>query len=352
MKRITMSKTQLVPECLYWLRDEAEHAWDEPGLPAIEGTFVHAMVEAHGTGGDVQEVDAPAGIDEDKCVRMYRCWVKWADDTDPNGTIRHEVALAYNPETGKGRELAKAHHRDYSDVKPGEIAGTLDGVSCDGTTITVRDWKTGKPVSGAAKNMQLTTGMLAARCLYPQASRFVVELVYLNDEGRPAYVDSAELDEMDLDAARADLRHALKMHATAQPKPGPHCTQLYCPARGTCPATVAAMAGLAEVTTQSIEAIMSRSIKGPDDAARVWPLLVRAEELLKAARGRIASIVERQPVALASGHVLRMTEPSTRETFSKARIPASKRDEVMADLRAMGAVSETTSKGYMKEYAK
>jgi hypothetical protein len=265
--------------------------------------------------------------------------------------IDHEVALAYNPETNVGRKIARAHHRDYSDVKPGEIGGTLDAISYDPATatLTVRDWKTGKPVTPARENMQLACGVLAARSLYQDAQRFVVELVYLKDDGSMPYVDSAELHAMDLDSARQELRDALKHHAKAAPTPGNHCTSLYCPARGTCPATVSAMVELSGVSTASIEAMVSRSIRSPDDVARVWPLLQRAEEIIKASKDKVRSIVEREGGVALNGTVLRISDPVKRETFSKARIPAAKRDEVLADLRAMGALTETESRGYLTE---
>lgn len=347
MKRLTMSKTQLVRHCLAWLRDDAEWAWDEPGLPAQEGTYVHSLIEISGTDAHLKPVP-PDGIDTEKCTRMYKCWTDWFAANGPR-SIQHEVALAYDPETGVGRELRPEYHRDYRNVRKGEIGGSLDAITYDEGALHVFDWKTGKPVAPAKSNMQLAAGMLAARGLYPDATSYHVHLIYLNDEGRPAYVDSAELDEMDLDAARAELRDALRNHGLAKPVPGAHCTALYCPARGTCPATVAAMVELSGVTAQSVEAMVSRSIKTPDDVRRVWPLLLRADELLKAAKDKVKTIVELAgPVDLGET-VLRITEPTKRETFSKNRIPEAKRDEVLADLRAMGAVGESTSKGFLRE---
>ena len=341
MKRLTMSKTQLTKHCLYWLRDDADWAPDEPGLPAQEGTYVHAMIHAAGTGQRTPE--PPAGFSAEsieRCARLRESWVKWLD-TWHNGELNHESAVAYDPERGVGRDIVAKFQRDYSQARPGEIPGTVDAWSIgDGKALHVIDWKTGQRTTPAAENLQLACGALALRGSL--TGQVFVHLVYLEDDGSAPYVDTAELSEMDLDAARSVLPGSII--PDAPPLPGPHCAALYCPARGSCPAHVTALAELGALTPASIEAMVARSIATPADVARAWPLIGMAEDVIEAAKKKVRAIVEAsgEGVPLLNGKSLRMV-PMTRETFAKGRIPKEQADRVLEDLRAMGALSTSTS---------
>ena len=223
-----------------------------------------------------------------------------------------ELAIAYHVETSTARPLKKAHHRDYSDLRTGEIPATLDLVGARRGDLLVLDWKTGLKIEhdGRTTWQMRFCGLAAARMF--GASDVRVTLAYIGDsyQGTPSVL----LDAWDLDEAAQELRDLWrKIHAGPQPpKPGPHCTRDYCPLIGQCEATRAALASLAPTPIERVTR---------ENAAKAWELLPRAEAALKAVKAEILKLASREPIELASGKRLVIVERETESVDSSKAWP-------------------------------
>ena len=191
----------------------------------------------------------------------------WIDETRADTRGAAEVAYAYHVENGTGRVMKRADHRDYSDARPGELVGTADLVMRDGERIVVVDFKTGVRArdTGAADTMQMRFLGLAVARAY-NAAEVDVMLLHVDEGG--VYPDVAALTAWDLDDTADDLR-ALSTALASQsvPRPGVHCTGMYCPIVAQCPATKAAMAAVDKAA--SLRFPMSVEITSAEHAADV-----------------------------------------------------------------------------------
>lgn len=147
-----------------------------------------------------------------------------------------EVAYALNVETGAVRHLGNGKKREYGELHPREIAGTLDREIVEADRVIVRDYKSGYGymVRPAARNLQLGFGAVCAATFHGKdAAR--VEIEYIDQDGR---IDGADLDAFDLATIRERIRNiwtaATKKHP--QVVTGEHCH--YCPCIARCPAYV------------------------------------------------------------------------------------------------------------------
>lgn len=161
----------------------------------------------------------------------------------PAGSMA-EVAFAYDPETGVGRELGKGLQRNYSHAKPNEIPGTSDLVTVEPDLVRIRDYKTGHGymVAPPRKNLQLLHNGLSAASAYGK-ERVVLE-VEKTLTGEPP--EKVELDAFDLTLARfrirsvwSEIRKAEEKHTRGEQLrvvEGDHCWRCECYSR--CPAKV------------------------------------------------------------------------------------------------------------------
>jgi hypothetical protein len=138
--------------------------------------------------------------------RAHKYWEtgEHADEFDfwrPTGSLR-EVQVWYDHMSGRtGARLARSE-RDYSDLPPHVLAGTIDACRRDGETLYVADLKTGKrgrdgkfrPKDTAKDNHQL---IFLAGCLYylarPKDRPACIILEIFNaPKGEPEPVSSVE----------------------------------------------------------------------------------------------------------------------------------------------------------------
>lgn len=343
MRRLTASKAQLALECAYWLRDDVPLLYEPSGPAAEEGTLLHAMIECHLRDVATLPDGHGAGLStesQERVCRKYERWAAWAKTQRRIGW-RPEVAFAYSPTTDTAKELVQKHHRDYSGAAPGDIAMQVDlvtfGTDGTGPYAEVIDWKSGRKQTASEDNAQVGVAALAiSRCF--GLDRVRVRLVYVGEDG--VDVDDAWLEGMDLDILRNRLRAVLAKEQEA-PRPGAHCTELWCNARHACPATVQA---LAEVSAQPLEDIRSllTMLRSPEDAGRAYVQLRVIKDAVRAVEDRIKGIVEAHGSAPTSGgKVLRLVS-TTKETFSKSRLPKERSAEVLDLLREVGALTEST----------
>jgi PD-(D/E)XK nuclease superfamily len=349
---------------------ECQHPWtsptpwpkDDDPLRFAFGNAVHFYAESYASYTDSVQPDAIAAkynLNATDRRRFYdvacHIRVRLLNMMTDGWAIVPEVAVAYHALNGTARFIRRASHRDYSDVRRGEMAATLDIVALKPGRVRLQDWKSGRFQWRDGASWQMKFGALAlARAL--GATEVETELNYIDEDG--IRDDAHALDTFDLDEAAHELR-ALWPKLTSGPTPpimGSHCVEMWCPLAGRCAATRAA---LAEVRSSSAVRIAT-----PEDAARVWELLPAAEAAVKAAKAQIKEMAARSPIPLRNGKRLVVAEQS-RETVSldahtAAMVPrealehstsaaAIKRAldkpaaaQLLAELRAAGAMREST----------
>ena len=174
------------------------------GIGAARGTLVHAYYEAVNAG--VSREEALERV-SDLTAREMLAAVDLAEV--PVG--RAEVAFAWDPRSGKGRELVSSTgHRDYSDLRPGEIAGTVDLLSLDLTrnTALVIDWSTDHDLDVPAKRAQVEVYQLMVARTYG-LSQVLGAIGSHRHDGTLAWHRWA-LDAWDLGEIAARVRSALE----------------------------------------------------------------------------------------------------------------------------------------------
>jgi hypothetical protein len=221
--------------------------------------------------------------------------------------LRAEVVFAIDLETGTGREIADPpgeEPRWYTDpvlrakygLRPTELPMRLDlacpGIDARGSFARVWDYKFhGKPGAFSPARAQLEVHALALKLAWGVdrvepigVHIFAEEAVVEERVGTPTPDEDGDNGHRELsgdDFARilAEVRTwAVPPANDPSPVPGPHCTDLDCPAVSACPVTEEAA-----VQILSAESLVRRPLAGPltgnDHAA--WALL--ASKLLKAA---------------------------------------------------------------------
>ena len=131
------------------------------GIGAARGAMVHAFYEAVNAG---TSREAALAAVTDATVREMLAAIDLAEV--PIG--RAEVSFAYDWRRGTARELSGASHRDYSSLRPGELAGTVDLLSLDlarGTALVI-DWSTDHDLDVPAKRAQVEVYQLMVARTY------------------------------------------------------------------------------------------------------------------------------------------------------------------------------------------
>jgi hypothetical protein len=276
------------------------HATYETGY-STRGTALHGYLEAIAAVGPDE---ALASVPDE-----WRAAAAALDLTglDDRLGLAAEVSYAYDVETDTARELGRGLNRDYRDIKPSEIPGTVDVVGVDvagGRGIYV-DWKMGWQV-GRKKlrdHWQLDLGMLAiARCY--GLTKMEGQLGHIR-EGAEPIVKRKVLEALDLDLVADDVRTAYQraLEQRRLVEDGKMPTELHagewctwCGARNWCP-----------VRTSMIRAVVSTDEF--DDLMRIRPLSVgmvpealrrvkAAKSILNAIERAIYAAAREQPIKL------------------------------------------------------
>jgi hypothetical protein len=226
--RATASKAGLLEVCQFPFREGT--LWeDSPGRAAIDGNTFHAAV------APIVDPDLPAytGRLSKWVTRRLVAAREWL--AEHPAQYEAEVAYALDVDTCKGRVLGKNIGRRYEEHgrTARDMVGAADFVLVEGKTAHVYDWKTGRAVDDRVWPQMRMLGVLVA-----QAYPLVVEHVVL----RPLHVtehivEDGMVQEMtlaDLALAEVAMRTAVASIPDAWPTYGPHCNDLYCPARKGC----------------------------------------------------------------------------------------------------------------------
>ncbi len=221
--RVTASKVGLLEECQWWATPGAE--WPTETSDAADlGTRFHAAIESYVAFGEM-----PAHTDDiAQLLVSAKAWV----DHFGREKLAAEVAFAWDPEADTAKVLGHGLGRDYSSGD-GLLCGSADLIAVSRFTKTgyVGDWSTG---DGSKKGPQLRTlALMLARA--EGLESVTVEALEVSAEG-VRHVCTETLDEFALAAIAGEIAESLVIDSGVRPQPGAHCTEMYCPARVTCPA--------------------------------------------------------------------------------------------------------------------
>ncbi len=185
-----------------------------------------------------------------------------------------ECAFAYDASDGTARKLGHIARRDYQELRPFEIPGTIDLLIRGNGRIVVVDYKGYEEVTDAESNAQTATYALMVARTYGY-DEVTVAIVYLGGPRRPSI---AVLGAFDLDAHAERLRQ-LQLDVARADAPivsGPHCK--YCNAFLACPLQrkLADDAGSGIVPMQ-VESMIP--FESDEDAADAYDLFERIKML-------------------------------------------------------------------------
>jgi hypothetical protein len=311
----------LLSHCAWWARPEAEWSTTR-GDAADRGTRFHAAIAAYVNGAEV----APLADDIAQLFIVAREWV----DAFGNGALGRsalaaEVAFAWDPVTDTAARI-DATDRDYS-AAPGKLCGTADLVAVARALRVgyIADWSTG---DGSQKGPQLRALALAlART--EGLDMVTVEALEVDSTG-VRHVCRQDLDAFALAAVAGELAEGLAAVDASEPQPGPHCADLYCPARATCPAVLARVAEIvpAEALTRHRWGV---TIQSADHAMWLYNQAKAVEAAAKLVKDAVKAYVPEDGVVLADGTTL-IEGTRNMNRFDK--------DRAIGLLRAKGATAE------------
>lgn len=280
--RLSASKIGLALHCGYFARPEAE--WDDRTSAAAErGTRFHAAIATYIETGEFALADTDGDI-----IALCEVAQAWVDHFGRD-KLAAEVAFAWDPVADTAEIIGHNIGREYGPWQArGLLCGTADIVAVSRVTRTgyVGDWSTG---DGSMKGPQLRS-LAVSLARVEGLDMVTVEALEVTADG-VRHVCTETLDAFALAAVAGEQAEALAAVPTAEPKPGDHCSELYCPARVTCPA---GRAVIAEVIPA--EALVRHRwgtvIQSPDHAA--W-LLAHARLVEAAAKAVKEAVKEACP---------------------------------------------------------
>ena len=233
MNQLTGSKLPILKHCQYFARDDVQWPTEATSAAAGRGIDIHEAIDK----------DTLVGVDfgDIKVVERGRAYIRALRAS--GWQVELEVPLALNLKTGMGRRLKSSGHRDYSDLKPGEVGLTVDYFAvkfADATNdaeVEVGDWKTGwgSHVERPKDNWQTGAAASALSEMFGDCA-VMVKIHYLDADHVDSWLMSGMEAQQFAVAIRATLGLATSM---AKPNPGEHCR--YCPARTACPAVQGAI---------------------------------------------------------------------------------------------------------------
>lgn len=251
---LTASKVGLLLECGYSFRnDVAIIARDASSEAATRGTQIHDAIHRLLSTGDIGADALSMPEADQRSVSGAAAWAL-AESEACGRPLTTEVAYELSRDgtvrvLGTGREA-------YGQAKPGTICGTADLV-IPGKVV---DWKTGEHGAYAAEPQMLA---LAAMAIGDRDST-EWQAVYLPEHGEPRVLRSGEVTQAEAVAIRAGLFEAYDAAQGSEPTPGEHCSGMYCPLVGKCPAyTVPGDAIASQIV--SVGEVLRKRIGAPID---------------------------------------------------------------------------------------
>lgn len=244
-EKFSSSKAPLLEHCAHFASPEAEWAEDAGSPEARFGLAVHRVaelaIEAKVSGTPLEDVPVASvadtfDLDDASAERLFRFAPNICAFIEQNAseTWLVERPFAWDPMSGRAMALPLLGHRSYEGKPQGWIGTTLDVVAAvTKDRALVLDFKSGyRRVRKPRENRQLLTQACAAAEVY-DASEVLLVVAKIDENGFSLDEDLLGLD--DLASHTVWMREKLMGARAAAPVPGPHCTELYCPMRATCP---------------------------------------------------------------------------------------------------------------------
>lgn len=281
------------------------------GKYATDGTDIHGELE-----------DIARGNREGKPA-----WLLDLYETLTEGAtaVYAERCLAWNPETGEGRDLG-THGRDYSGLRPGEIPCTIDLLVIRESSGALWDYKSGfmgAPVESAQLSHQALASAGAFGLDYVTAGIVKLDAAQANHVLKARGLDTIDLaGEADrvrsivarVAKARADYA-AGKVLDVRESEDG--CR--YCPCWSTCPAKTNAIVQVGRLVGLQLPDPAKLMVSAADTAA-VYQIVKTLEDFVKAAKEIAVERGRREKLPLPNGGFLStvVTETETVGDIDKA----------------------------------
>jgi len=236
VRPLSGSALPIFVECAWWARDDVTYKdvrLSEDEAAAADGTAAHEAA-ASGPG-----LDPEANAKADQIAKRL-------EKEFAGCKLHKEIALAYDPKSGKAEILGWNIGREYekNGLKAGWIPGSFDLIVIGEQNVVI-DYKAGSGVhvEKPQDNAQLAFGaLMAERAFGVTIGRVAIWYPRVDR----VWEEDWELDPWLLPAFETRLKKQLRVAQTEkpQPKPGEHCR--YCPALGGCPATKSALAEIVD----------------------------------------------------------------------------------------------------------
>jgi hypothetical protein len=247
--------------------------------------------------------------------------------------LRAEVAFAWDPAEDRA-EVLDIVDRAYRPQS--RLCGTADLVlvtSMGGMpiSVTVWDWKTGNSENAGPQLRAL--GLMAARAY--NVDNVTVAALEVR-AGGVTETCREELTAFELAVIAGNLSDQLNAIETAEPTPGSHCGELYCPARLHCPLGATAMTEVVDVIPA--ESLVRRPnyritdpIRTAEQAIYTIDVLRLMSAWIDAKKDEIKGKVPEQGWTAEDGRVLKET---------RANIEAFDKTKAIALCKQLGATDE------------
>ena len=293
--RLSASGLSRGQRCLYWARPDIEVPEREPDEYTLYGAAWHAVVdETIATGKKCAPSDHADALDEaqiDRIEATYDTWWNWWQKAKGDLEWKSEIRIAWNVDTGAARFLPKTgEHREYGQLEPYEVPGTLDAYGIDADHLEVPDWKSGyKSVEAPATNLQLHFyGGALASALGRDSARVTVvkpseDVVYV--------AEPADLDVFSFTLTRAAVRDMVDRIPGSNPNAGPWCS--YCPMRGACPATIENVEQVIDAAAIVRKREVSLNIQDNDHAAWLLSAVDGVADFLKSVKSKVREYADK-----------------------------------------------------------
>ena len=321
--RATASKVGLLGLCGWWARDDAEQDPFRTSDAADRGNRFHSAIAAFEADGELREYDADIALEMTSAMTwLVERGIKRED-------IEVERALGWDFASDAG-VVYHIEHRDYPN--DGLLHGTVDLIVwTSDRTIDLWDWKTG---DGSSSGPQLRAlAMMAARAYGLTEVR--IGALEVKASG-VTIVCEETLDAFALDAVAGELAEHVTAVENAEPVPGSHCSDLYCPARLSCPLGNAATAELVDVIpadslVRTKPFRLTDPIKTPEHAAWALDVLRLVVAKVDALKDEIKAKVPAEGWKLEDGRMLKET---------KALVSYVDKDMAVSLARRLGATEQ------------
>jgi hypothetical protein len=295
--KVSASRMGLFELCQYFARDDVEWPRVRPeNKLGARGTAGHKLIEAHYERVALgQPLPNPADFtqaltrgDARYIQAVYR---RFTEDPVSRAQFRPERAFVYSVGSDSARSLPSTDRRNYIDLAPDEIPGTPDLTNAEpqNRRVHVADIKLGEgnESRGLLSDAQGDFNGLSVARNYDAETAVITELDLTLDGVR---AKQRTLGPGALAAIAAKVRRLSLLVPKAEPQPGLHCTEMWCPIRGTCPASQRAQMALAPDRTA-----LEMNIERPEQAARVLYAIRVIRAAADFAEAHLNAYVDDQP---------------------------------------------------------